>query len=421
LGGITLGARDLFLRWPLDFLLRIAIDARSAFAGRRTGVGYYTWHLVRLLPRVDPSSKYLAWYLGAPGARHPASHGRIVEHGPGNLIERRMPIPSPWFHEMEMRFDLPRIEWMARFDVLLAPNFVPPPTRAPRLVLTVHDLAFRLFPDTAPLATRRWLARLEDALRRASRVIVVSEQTRRDLLGLYPVEPDRVCVVGLGVDPEVFKPAPPAAVDGARTRFGIGGPYVLCLAGIEPRKNLPALIRAYATLPEALRPVLVLAGPVAPWNPEGWNLLRPVLDDLPSEVRSRIVLTGYVEEEDKVALLSGAEALVFPSLYEGFGLPVVEAMACGVPVLTSNVSALPETAGDAALLVDPLDVQDIAHGIEQILTDEELRERLRKAGPVRAAEFSWEETARRTAEVLHQVGVEPGRASRTGAGGRPPS
>ena len=146
----------------------------------------------------------------------------------------------------------------------------------------------------------------------------------------------------------------------------------------------------------------MIAGPVAPWNPEGWNLVRPALEALPPGVRDRVVVTGYVSEEEKVALFGGAEALVYPSLYEGFGLPVIEAMACGTPVLTSNVSALPETAGDAALLVDPHSVEGIAAGIERLLTDSALRERLRSAGLARARIFSWEETARRTAEVLRR-------------------
>ena len=131
--------------------------------------------------------------------------------------------------------------------------------------------------------------------------------------------------------------------------------------------------------------------------------MRSALDALPPRVRDSVIVTGYVTEEEKVALLSGAEALVYPSLYEGFGLPVLEAMACGTPVLTSNVSALPETAGGAALLVDPHETQDIAAGIERLLTDPELRDRLRAAGTARVAAFSWDETARLTADVLRRA------------------
>jgi glycosyltransferase involved in cell wall biosynthesis len=306
-----------------------------------------------------------------------------------------------------MRLDAPKLEWMVRFDVLFAPNFVPPPTRSRKVVLTVHDLAYKLFPQTAPLATRRWLSRLEASLRRAAQVIVVSEQSRRDLLESYPGKAERLSerlsVVPLGVDTDVFRPSQAQTVTAVRRRFGIQGPYLLSLAGIEPRKNIPAIIGAYASLPDDVRPALVIAGPVAPWNPEGWNLVRPALAELPHRVRDRIVVTGYVSEGEKVALLGGAEALVYPSLYEGFGLPVIEAMACGTPVLTSDVSALPETAGDAALLVDPGAPAAITAGMERILTDTELRERLRVAGIARAAAFSWDETARLTAGVLRRA------------------
>jgi len=369
----------------------------------RTGVGHYTMQLLRLLPRVDPGTTYVAWYPSARAALNLSRTPRLFdEDRPPNLIERAVPIPGAWFERLSAR-EIPRVEWTVRFEVLFAPNFIPPPTRARRLVLTVHDLAFRLFPATAPLATRQWLARLESALHRAARIMVVSEQTRRDLLDTYGVADDRVSVVPLGVDAAVFRPAPEDAVRAVRQRYGIEGPYVLTLGGIEPRKNLPAIIRAYSALDAALRPTLVLAGPVTPWNPEGWELLRPALDRLPPSIRERVVFTDYVSENAKVALLTGAEALVYPSLYEGFGLPVIEAMACGTPVLTSNVSALPATAGGAALLVDPRDEEAITAGIERLITDPALRETLRAAGLARAKAFSWRRTAVLTAEVLHEA------------------
>src|SRR5205823_11701357 len=137
------------------------------------------------------------------------------------------------------RFDLPRIEWFARSDVLFAPNFVPPPTRSRRLVVTVHDLGFRRFPETAPHSTSRWLARLDRTLDRATRVIAVSESTRRDLMELYDVEPARISVVPLGVDGSTFGPAEAGAVETARSRFGVTAPYLVYVGGIEPRKNLP--------------------------------------------------------------------------------------------------------------------------------------------------------------------------------------
>jgi glycosyltransferase involved in cell wall biosynthesis len=384
--------------------LRIAIDARSAIPQSRTGIGYYTWHLVDLLPRIDPETTYIAWYLDVRGALAFRNRRRLFDHVDlPNLVDRRTPIPARWFERLSSRFDVPRLEWLFRFDVLFAPNFIPPPTRTQTLVLTVHDLAYKLFPQTAPLATRAWLSRLDAALARASRVIVVSEQSRHDLLNTYRVDPERVFVVPLGVDTDLFKPAPPQAIDSVRRRYGIEGPYLVSLGALEPRKNLPATIRAFASLPEDVRPALVLVGAASPWNREGWDLVRSALEELPIPVRKRVVLTGYVPEAEKVALLSGAEALVYPSLYEGFGLPVIEAMACGTPVLTSNTSALPETAGSAALLVDPDDVEAIADGLQRLLTDRSLRRALRDAGTARASAFTWEATARQTADILREA------------------
>ena len=382
--------------------MRIAIDARPAAYPYRTGVGHYTWHLLRLLPRLDRTSAYVAWYLNARGLLG-GPRRKFTDLAAPNLHERWTPIPARWFRPLEQRFDLPRMEWLIRFDVLFAPNFVPPPTRTGRLVITVHDVAFRLFPDTAPHSTLRWLTRLDRALRQAARIIVVSEQTKRDLLERYSVSEDRVAVVPNGVEAGAFHSVADSQISAARREFGIDGPYLISLGGIEPRKNLPRVVRAFARLPSDIRPTLVVAGWRTEWNPEGWNELQDALDELPASLRSIVRVTGYVPEQRKAALLAGAEGLVYPSLYEGFGLQVLEAMAAGTPVLTSNVSALPEVAGDAAVLVDPTDVDAIANGMEKLLRDDDLRKDLRERGRARAERFSWEETARRTVQVLHQA------------------
>jgi glycosyltransferase involved in cell wall biosynthesis len=383
--------------------VRVVIDARPAVAPYRTGIGQYTWELLRHLPRVDPEISYVAWYLNAPAVVG-GPRRFLQEVSAPNLAERWTPIPARWFERLSARFDLPRVEWFARFDVLFAPNFIPPPTRTRALVVTVHDLAFRRFPETAPHGTRWWLGRLDRTLADAARIIAVSESTRRDLIELYDVAPDRVVVIPHGVDRDAFRPEPPREVEAVRRRFGIDGPYLLSLGGIEPRKNLPNLIRAFAALPADARPSLVIAGAGVAWNPEGGRLLDAALAELPADVRGRIRLVGYVSGAEKSALIAGARAMVYPSLYEGFGLPLLEAMACGTPVLTSNVSSLPEVAGGAALLVDPQDVDSIREGMHRLLTDDQLRSRLAEAGTSRAAAFSWTETARRTASVLRDVG-----------------
>jgi glycosyltransferase involved in cell wall biosynthesis len=382
--------------------VRVAIDARPAVSPDKTGVGYYTWHLIHHLPRVDRETTYLAWYLYARRLQGRPLFFRDVREP--NFVERWTPFPSRWWWRLEERYALPKIEWFVRFDVLFATNFMPPPTDARRVVLTVHDLAYRLYPETAPHATRQWLRGIEGALRRATGILVPSESTKRDLTELYPVDPDRVTVAHLGVDADAFRRASADEIERARARFGIDGPYLLFLGGIEPRKNLPRTIEAFSTLPGDAS--LVIAGGSVHWNPEGSRLLARSLEALPPDARRRVILTGYVSDRPKVALLAGSLGLVYPSLYEGFGLPVAEALACGTPVLTSNVSSLPEVTGDAALLVDPGNVEAIADGMRKLLEDEALRAQLSGEGPERAARFTWEETARRTAAALRRAGEE---------------
>ncbi len=205
-----------------------------------------------------------------------------------------------------------------------------------------------------------------------------------------------------GVDAEAFAPVSDAAVDAVRRRFGIPGPYVLFVGGIEPRKNLEQLVRAFA-VSDSGHLSLVLAGGSVRWYPEATERLDAAIQLLPESVRARIVRTDYVSERDKLALLSGATLLAYPSIYEGFGFPVLEAFAAGVPVLTSNVSSLVEVAGEAAVLVDPADVDAIAAALSELVADEDLRAVLSAAGVARASRFTWEATARATAAVLREA------------------
>jgi glycosyltransferase involved in cell wall biosynthesis len=378
--------------------VRVLVDARSALFPERTGVGQYTWQMLRWLPAVDPRTTYVAWSLDARGLGRRTRTAGLLPAAP-NLTERRTPIPSRLFDPLARRLGVPRMEWLARHDILFAPNFVPPPTARP-VVLMVHDAAFRRAPRTVPRRTARWLSGIERATRRAAAIVVPSEAAMRDLVEAFPVLQDRVSVIPHGVDPDVFQPVDEQAVNRVRRQFGIEGPFFLSLGGLEPRKNLPRLLEAFGRL-RSHGPALVVAGSGVPWNPEGSDQFHTALRKLPEGARGRVVLAGYVSEQEKVALLGGATALVYPSLYEGFGLPVLEAMSCGTPVVTSNVSALPEVAGDAALLIDPRHPDEIAAGMQRLLEDEALGASLAGAGRVRAAAFRWEETADRTAAVLH--------------------
>jgi glycosyltransferase involved in cell wall biosynthesis len=379
--------------------VRALLDARPALDPVRTGVGHYAERLIRHLPRVDPEGSYTAWYLHARGLLRPR---RFFADVPG-LRERASRVPARLFQPVSFRLHVPRLEWLVGgFDVLLATNFLPPPTGHPeRAVLVVHDLAFEVYPRTAPQIDERWRRRFARAVRRCGAVIVPSVSAKGDLVARHGIPEDRVHAIPHGVDAEAFAAVPAEELARVRARYGIRGPYVLFVGGLEPRKNVVALVRAFAA--SGIEASLVIAGGRVRWFPAEEARIFAEARRLPEPVRSRVIMTGYVSEPDKRALIAGALALAYPSLYEGFGFPVLEAMAAGTPVLTSNVSSLPEVAGEDALLVDPKDEHAIAEGLRRIVEDGALRERLIGPGRARAAGFTWEATARATAAVLHAV------------------
>jgi glycosyltransferase involved in cell wall biosynthesis len=266
--------------------------------------------------------------------------------------------------------------------------------------MVVHDLAGELFPETAPQHDAGWWRRFDEALSSAASVIVPSRSTRDDLSALHrQIDPQRIHVVHHGVDRAAFDPVTHDDLERVLARHRLGGaPYVLFVGGLEPRKNLRRLIEAFAQVPGD--PRLVIAGGPVRWIPSEAVRLRASVEALAPDVRRRVAFTGYVRSLEKRALISGATVVAYPSLHEGFGFPVLEAMAAGVPVVASNGSSLPEVAGDDAILVDPSDTNAIADGLTKVLADEDLRARLSSAGRRRAARFTWEACARETAGLL---------------------
>ena len=379
--------------------MRVVVDARPALDARKTGVGHYTAHLLRALPAAAPGDEITAWYLHAKGLLRPRTFFPGVE----GLHERASRFPARVFEPLSSRLGEPRIERFLDFDVLLATNFLPPATSSSGVVLMVHDLAFRKFPETAPHMNERWVRRFRSWLSAAARIIVPSASARGDLAELYDVDPARIDAIHHGVEAHAFRPAPEAAVSDVRRRFGIRGPFALFVGGIEPRKNLERLVRAFAQLRGLDDVSLVIAGGAVRWDPRAVEQLEAAIAALPGRIRGRVIRTGYVSQADKVALMTEATLMAYPSRYEGFGFPVLEAFAAGLPVLTSNVSSLPEVAGDAAELVDPDDTEAITAALTRMLQDRDLLDNLAAAGLARVSGFTWEATARATIASLRRA------------------
>ena len=350
------------------------------------------------LPHAMQADRILAWHLRGAGPGLP---------GPTNLSEHRSRVPTV-LEPIWRRLEVPRLERLVPFDALLATNFLPPPTRSDGVVLVVHDLAFEVIPETGPGFGERWRRRFDGWLRRAAAVIVPSASAKADLLERHRIDEARVRVIPHGADP--FEPPAAGETERVRARYGIEGPFALFVGGIEPRKNLHALVDAFARLPDAAA-CLVIAGGRVHWAPTAVEILRAQVDALPDTVRRRVVLTGYVTDDEKRALLAGATALAYPSRYEGFGFPVLEGFAAGVPVLVSTAASLPEVAGDAAIAVEPGDAEAIGDGLARLFGDAVLRDRLIAAGRARLPNFAWERSAAATAEVLREAG---GRSTASG-------
>jgi glycosyltransferase involved in cell wall biosynthesis len=359
--------------------MRIALDARL-WEEPRSGIGRYTRSLIEHLVRLAPHEAWTLYVDRLPGPDHPSVTIRCVA--------RRQRL-------LWSLHDAPRALRRDPVDVFHGVTGFELPPRGPwALVTTVHDLIPLRFPALVP-ARHRWAVRcfLGPALRRAARVIAVSEVTRGELLARFRLDPARVVVVPEAAGPEYAPPAP-AALAAARARYALERPYVLSVGLLEPKKNLGALLEAVARLRRGAAwgaTELLVAG-AAGWGPD------PRAHAAALGLDGAVRFLGPVPEADLPALYGGARGFVLPSLWEGFGLPALEAMAAGTPVVASNRGALPEVTGGAALLVEPTP-EPLAEALGQLLEDAALRARLRAAGLARAAQFSWERTARETLAV----------------------
>lgn len=352
----------------------------------KTGVGYYTERLAQALHESCPEWEVTFFDSRAFRSALHIDPARPVHRQPSSLDRLPPFITQLWKDTLFFFFC-----WARGFDLYHETNFIPMRCPCPT-VITVHDLSFRRFPAAAhPQRLRHLNTYFQKRLRWAHRVIVDSEFVKREVIEELQLPPDRVDVVYLGVDGR-FYPKPPEEVLAFKKAAGLPERYILYVGAIEPRKNLPLLLRAFhrarASLPPDL--MLVLAGPLG-WQHEEVIRTRERLD-----LKNRVLLPGYTPEEKLPLLYGGAELFVYPSLYEGFGLPPLEAMACGTPVIASRAGALPEVVGDAGLLISPIDEEGWANAMQEVLGSRGLKAALQEKGFSRVRLFSWENAAAAT-------------------------
>ena len=372
--------------------MRVAIDTRKI---HDFGIGTYIRNLLRQLARIDRDTEYVLLCrepdVGIAAQLGPNFRG-VVEPSPNYSLREQIHIP--WV----LRREQP--------DVYHAPHYVLPPAIRCRSVVTIHDCIHLMFPQYLPNRVAYAYARASmwAAARRSNRILTVSEASKRDILHLFNVKPEKIVVVYNAIDEHFSATPSDEHVARIRERYQLDHKFVLYVGNIKPHKNLVRLIEAFSQLRRTHDDLKLL-------------IIGDEISKLPAlrravhrhKLHKHVRFLGYLKDDTLTVLYRLASVFVFPSLYEGFGLPPLEAMASGTPVVTSNVSSLPEVTGDAAVLVDPYDVESIEEGMRRILDDPKLAEELRLKGLTRAREFSWERSVEKTQKVYREVAAD-GRA-----------
>lgn len=370
--------------------MRIAIDAHSVGTGLGGNESYAT-NLIEALAEIDSQNDYTIYVTRA------AARERFENRWANFSVRSTLP------HTPLIRIPLSLSRELRRNPVdVLHVQFTAPPFAPCPVVVSIHDLSFEHFPQTFKHRSRVQLRMtVRKSARDADQILTLSEFVRSDVITTYGINSEKVTAIPLAAPVNFVPVEDQEELQRIRQKYGIEGDYILTVGAIQPRKNLPRLLEAYSFLrrsqPNVKLPKLVLVGKLA------W-----LFDDTLRAIKAlgltdSVTLTGYVPEEDLPALYSGTKCFVYPSYFEGFGLPPLEAMKCGAPTITGNRASLPEVVGNAAILVDPFSIDEIASAILRVVTDSDLRESLRAAGLERAKLFHWRDTARKTLAVYEKA------------------
>lgn len=372
--------------------MNIAIDGYEANVPQRLGSSQVAFELINNLAKIDKSNDYTVLLPDAPLSDLPA-----LREGWNYKILK----PKKFWTKLVLPWALYTAS--PKPDVVFSPTHYIPRFSPSKRVVTVFDLAFLRFPQAF---TKKDLWQLKTgtaySIKNADHIITISQSTKKDIVEAHGVETKKITVAYPGFNPEIFYPITERdQVDKVLSKYDITGDYIIYIGTVQPRKNLTRLMEAVAKI-EGLK--LVIVGKTSGPGRQGWMFVETLQKPRELGVESRVIFTGYVPQQDLPYLLAGAYCYVLPSLWEGFGIPVVEAMACGTPVIVSNVSSLPEVAGNAGLLVDPYCVDQIEQAIRAIISDKKLRAKKSKEAVIQAKKFSWEKMAKTVIRVLGEVG-----------------
>lgn len=376
--------------------MRIGIDASVTTYNEKAGIGNYAFNLIKNLALIDKDNDYVLFYnFGLRGK------GKVLGINQSNFTEKKIRIPNRILHPLWSKLNFPSIEVIiGEIDVFHSPSFILPPFKKARSIVTVHDLSFKFFPEDYPKDFCKYYEReVPLSARRADLVITDSKSSKDDIVRWLNIPENKIRVIYLAVDERFRKVKDELLLKEIEQKFNIDRKFILSVGTLQKRKNLLRLIEAFYDFMKIVQEdyILVFVGKQEYPLEEVSRIVQEY------GLEKKIIFTNYVPDEDLPALYSSASLFVFPSLYEGFGMPILESMACGTPVITSNVSSMPEVAGDAAILVNPEGREELAYAMQKVLTNSSLRERMIKKGEEQVKLFSWKKTAEQTLAVYKEV------------------
>ena len=371
--------------------MRIAFDGR-VIKGRKCGTGVYAEGLLNALMSVDRDNLYMVFTNDAPDSRT-----KNVKSVTTKFSIENHPLGDIW-----EQFYLPLYLNGKKIDVIHSPTFhIPFLGNGIKKIVTIHDMVSYLYPKTQPMPFVMYSKfMIKSAINSAHGIVVSSETAKEQIVDHFKAPPELFHVIH-GAPRDIFKPVGRAVKDFIKDKYALPDQFILFVGSIEPRKNIRSLVKAYSELKRSnqISHKLVICGT------KGWlNEYEKVLETIEETgVRNDVIFTGYVPDEDLPGFYGLADLFVYPSLYEGFGLPPLEAMACGCPVIASNYSSIPEVVGEGGVLIDPFDIDELALAILKVSQDDGLKSRLKEAGIKRALQFSWERSARSTIEMYMNI------------------